>query len=88
MQPPLTFILEDHAVGGFTNAQPPTTDGDYAYEPYRGIGHLNLMTQLKASASPRCHYRSGSKRVEFSVVAHVKYGVLRLSKFQSLDLPQ
>ena len=85
MEPSTVFYLDGQPVGSFLGAQAPLAAGEYAYEPYRGPGHYSLTTQLKTSRIPRCQYTLGTTRVEFSVVAHVRHGVLRLSGFALLD---
>jgi hypothetical protein len=78
----ITFYIDGQAVGYFLDSPAPVSDGEYAYMPFRGPGHLNLMTQLQSSHAPRCHYLFDGKRVEFSVVAQSKSGLLRLAGFE------
>ena len=85
MQSRIAFYLDGQPVGSFSGPHAPIAAGEYAYEPYRGPGHYTLTTQLKTSQTPRCHYTLGTTRVEFSVVAHVRYGVLRLSGFELFE---
>ena len=81
MKAPVTFFLDNLPVGYFLDDCTPVAEGEYKYMPFRGPGHYSLGLQLKALNTPRCHYTSDSRRVEFSVLAHVEYGVLRLSNF-------
>jgi hypothetical protein len=83
MQAPVTFYLNNLPVGYFSDDSTPIADGDYKYMPYRGPGHYNLGLLLKSSQVPRCHYTSSGRRIEFSVLAQIEYGVLRLSGFES-----
>ena len=81
----VAFFLGNQVVGAFPGARPPTSDGTYPYEPYRGPGHLNLCVQLEASHAPRCHYVFEDKRIEFSVLSRDQYGTLRLVGFEVSD---
>ena len=85
MQHGVTFYLDTQPVGWFVDAQPPVTEGEYRYEPFRGPGHYNLLQGLDASHTQRCHYECNGKRVEFSVVGHSGYGVLTLVAFASVS---
>jgi len=85
MKAPVTFYLDNLPVGSFSDDCAPLTEGEYKYMPYRGPGHYNLALQLKASRVPRCHYNLDARRVEFTVLAHVEYGVLRLSGFETSE---
>jgi hypothetical protein len=77
----VAFYLDSQVVGDLLGPCPPSVEGEYTYMPYRGPGHHNLMTQLGTSRTPRCHFLKDGKRVEFSVVAHIEYGRLRLAGF-------
>jgi hypothetical protein len=81
---PVKFYLTSQVVGEFALADAPLQEGEHAYMPYRGPGHVNLMNQLKAGQVPRCHYVHEGRRIEFSVVAHIAYGMLRLNGFDKL----
>jgi hypothetical protein len=78
----VSFYLDSQIVGDFSGSSPPLCDGEYAYVPHRGPGHVNLMNQLMANHTPRCHYLLDGTRIEFSVVAHVTYGKLRVAGFE------
>jgi hypothetical protein len=80
-----TFYLNTQPVGCFSSDGVPTTDGEYKYMPYRGPGHYDLGVHLKTSRTPRCYYKEGTRRVEFSVAAHVGYGVLKLKDFEIVE---
>lgn len=77
----LGFYLGSSVVGVFKDDSPPTTEGSYRYEPYRGPGHYSLQTELKASRTPRCFYQTKERRVSFTVSACPSYGVLVLTDF-------
>jgi hypothetical protein len=85
MQHGVTFYLDREPIGWFVELQPPLTEGEHRYEPFRGPGHYKLMQTLKAAHTPRCHYESDGKRVEFSVVGHSAYGVLTLVGFEVVE---
>jgi hypothetical protein len=91
MERGVTFYLGSQPVGQFLNSPPPQQEGDFAYDPLRGPGHLNLTSQLNASHRPRCHYFLHGMRVDFSVTGHPKYAVLTLTGFvrdSGIERPQ
>jgi hypothetical protein len=81
------FYIDSQVVGFFKDGARPTSDGIYAYEPYRSPGHLNLHNQLGSAQVPRCYYEYESQRVSFSVVANPSAGLLSLAGFDGADFP-
>ncbi len=76
------FEYENEPVGRFTGSEPPASDGEYPYEPYRGPGHLHLQERLKESDAS-CSYSDAGRIVRFRVVACPSYGMLLLSSFDT-----
>jgi hypothetical protein len=78
------FLFEGQAVGVFKDGIAPTAEGNYAYVPYRGLGHHNMQVQLKQTGAARCAYVANNKRISFTVRACPQYGVLELAAFQEV----
>ena len=78
-----TFFFEGNAVGYFTEEPLPTVPGRYPYMPYRGPGHYKLGVALRSQGPQRCNYVAHGKKMHFTVVAWVSYGLLELSDFES-----
>ena len=78
------FYMGGQVVGFFKDRSPPTAEGTYPYEPYRGPGHLNLQKQLQSSRMPRCFYNTTDERVSFSTVE----AGLRIHKYWSSACPR
>jgi hypothetical protein len=76
------FEFESHAVGLFRDQAFPVEAGEYAYEPYRGLGHYEMQTALRNDAQVICKYMLNDQRVSFRVLSCPRYGVLNLSEFQ------
>jgi hypothetical protein len=76
------FTFENEPVGRFTDPSPPSADGVYRYEPYRGPGHFHLQERLKEAEAP-CSYSCRGATVTFKVVACPSYGMLQLTSFES-----
>ena len=77
-----TFYFDGNAVGYFTEEPLPTAPGRYHYMPYRGPGHYRLGLALRSAGPQRCHYIADGKKVHFTVVAWVSYGLLELRDFE------
>jgi len=75
------FYFDGRAVGYFVGGDGPRSAGSYRYEPYRGPGHYEMQTLLRAGGTPRCSYSAEGERVEFSVAGCPEYGVLDLCDF-------
>jgi hypothetical protein len=76
------IYMGSQVVGSFLDYPPPTSDGAYSYEPYRGPGHLNLHNQVEAGKAPRCFYDTATQRVYFCVIGSRTPGVLELVGFE------
>lgn len=74
------FCIDGRAVGLFEGALP-ISDGCYRYEPYRGIGHLDMCRTIAAFQFARCFYIDGSDVVHFEA-RHDGHQLLNLSNFQ------
>ena len=77
------FLFEGQPAGLLEAGTAPTTDGSYAYEPFRGPGHYKLALELKRAGTARCCYLAGDQRVWFTVCPTSEQQVLELSAFQS-----
>jgi len=77
-----TFFFEGNPVGYFVADALPSAPGHYQYMPYRGPGHLSLMTALKSAGPQRCHYVADRRKVQFTVLALISCGLLDLSDFE------
>jgi hypothetical protein len=79
------FSYKGMSVGFFEAAGYPTAPGRYRYMPYRGGGHYEMQTALKAGSRPRCSFRTDKRVVSFAVIACPEYGVLELVEFRNED---
>ena len=61
------FSLLDLVVGQFSAGVYPSRDGEVRYEPFRGPGHLQLQTALKAAGGADCYFSAKMTRVAFRV---------------------
>jgi len=77
------FFCDGLAVGLLLGAEAPRSPGSHTYEPYRGPGHYEMQSLLRAGGSPRCYYEAEGRRVFFTVGGCPEYGVLALSDFES-----
>ncbi len=75
----LKFSIGDLPVGFFKEAHYPNIPGQFRYESYRGLGHLQMQELLKSGAVARCHYSTGDERVSFSVTSCPQYGVIEIA---------
>ena len=76
------FFFEGMPVGYFEGSEYPRSPGRYRYVPYRGPGHYEMQTQLRASGCPRCYYEVDGTLVSFAVLNCPEPGVLELSDFE------
>lgn len=76
------FFLDAMPVGVFEEASPPCSSGYYRYQAYRGPGHYEMQTRLKAGSTPRCYYHQGDARISFTVHSCPDYGTLELRDFK------
>jgi hypothetical protein len=60
------FFFEEYAVGYFED-QPPSSQGQYRYIPFRGLGHYRLVKALASSGSQRCYYLAAGEKRYFTV---------------------
>ena len=51
----IQFFFGTQVVGYFED-QPPSSAGQYRYEPFRGPGHLCLVQELARKGPQCCHY--------------------------------
>jgi hypothetical protein len=77
--PPPVFFFSDLVVGQFSAGVYPAQDGEVSYEPFRGIGHLQLQTALKSAGGADCYFKREDERVAFRVVGCPHYGVLTIT---------
>ena len=52
----------------------PDEDGSYKYQPFRGIGHYEMETQLESGMSAKCYVRTS----KFIVKNIPEYGVIQI----------
>lgn len=62
----IVFYLEDGSSIGFIE-KVPEIDGNYQYEPFRGLGHYTMLIQIQASNRVKCYIQTEKKRIEFFV---------------------
>ena len=74
----LSFNFNDMAVG-VLNVGPPRRNGVYDYMPYRGPGHLEMVTALHAGNPARCRCAPPWEDVEFTAHEIPEYGKLRIT---------
>jgi hypothetical protein len=77
--PPPIFFFADLVVGQFSAGVYPSRDGEVHYEPFRGRGHLQLQTALKAAGGADCYFKRDGERVAFRVAGCPQYGVLTIT---------
>ncbi|RUT05053.1 hypothetical protein DSM106972_038740 [Dulcicalothrix desertica PCC 7102] len=57
----------------------PQENGNYQYEPYRGVGHLMMVDQVKAGNKAKCYVLlKGGEVAKFLVTNLPEYGVLQV----------
>jgi len=78
----LIFSIGNLEVGVFKERSYPETSGQYRYEPFRGPGHYELSTRLRAGTPTHCHYDIEFERVSFTVIACPEYGLIELTDFK------
>jgi hypothetical protein len=66
-------------VGQFSAGVYPAQDGEVRYEPFRGVGHLQLQSALKAAGGADCYFKREGERVAFRVAGCPRYGVLTIT---------
>lgn len=76
--PPPVFFFGEMVVGQFSDGAYPQRDGEVLYEPFRGPGHFQLQTALKATGRAACYFKRETERVGFEVVGCPRYGVLSI----------
>jgi hypothetical protein len=80
--PPNTFFFQDHVVGSLKE-EIPMTGGAFRYEPFRGVGHLNLQKELNEKGIAHCYRNLDGAMIEFSVAQNPKYGTLSVEPTNS-----
>jgi len=78
---PLKFWYEGQSVGYFETDDAPAAPGRYSYVPYRGPGHLALVTALRAGSRPCCCCRTPERTIYFRVYGVPAAQVLELDDF-------
>jgi hypothetical protein len=69
----IIFYLEtEYDVG--TIEKIPEHDGNYRYEPFRGIGHYDMATQLESGIGVKCYARQS----KFTVKSIPKHGTIEI----------
>lgn len=76
------FSFDGREVGYFVGGNGHRTAGSYRYEPYRGSGHYEMQTLLRAGGTPRCSNATEDELVRFTVGGCPRYGVLDLRDFE------
>jgi hypothetical protein len=80
------FMFEGNPVGFFEGPQAPRFAGLYRYMPYRGYGHLRMVTEVSRGRSPRCYFDATGKRTWFTVKALPEKRLLELQDFEQVEL--
>ncbi len=75
------FTYLNQPVGCFQT--PPKTSGCYQYEPYRSLGHYELIEQVGAQAKPQCEYSYQNKKRSFQITDSPEPGVLQIENIYS-----
>jgi hypothetical protein len=75
------FTYRGMPVGLFLGSNPPANDGVFAYEPYRGLGHLEMWKEIEANGFAECVYELNGTTRSFEVRDLGEYGKLALSNF-------
>lgn len=73
----IVFSLEDGSSIGFIE-KIPKINGNYKYEPFRGLGHYIMSTQIQAGSRVKCYVQVEDKRIEFLVKDIPEYGVIQV----------
>jgi hypothetical protein len=73
----IVFYLEDGSSIGFIE-RIPEIKGNYKYEPFRGLGHYRMSTQIQAGSRVKCYVQVEKKRIEFLVKNILEYGVIEV----------
>jgi hypothetical protein len=56
----------------------PEENGNYQYEPYRGLGHYAMVTQIKSGMKVKCCVQLEDKIIKFLVTDVPEYGVIHV----------
>jgi hypothetical protein len=80
------FYLGENAVGRFKEDAIPIRPGTYRYEPYRGLGHLEMVEALRENGSAACWYFSDHHKTTFSVVSWSRDCLIELAHFSAPDV--
>ena len=81
-EPELAFFIDGVFAATFEEENFPEADGRYRYMPWRGPGHYDLATTMRAFGFARCFYEDGPDVVHFTARPDTEYGFLNLSDFQ------
>ena len=73
------FFFDDVVVGQFSTGVYPSQDGEVHYQPFRGPGHMQLQTALKAAGAVACYFKRQDQKVVFRVLGCPRYGVLSIA---------
>lgn len=74
----LTFYFDGLPVGRFDLGTTPISAGDYPYEPFRGLGHHKMQTQLKTFGLAECRYST----IRFTITGRPRWRLLTLDNFR------
>jgi len=75
----IQFFFGTQVVGYFED-QPPSSAGQYRYEPFRGPGHLCLVQELARKGPQYCHYVANGETRYFTVASIPSVYVLEVSE--------
>ena len=75
------FTYNGGPVGMFLGSMPPTADGVFDYEPFRGLGHYEMWQEIEKSGFAMCAHERNGKPYTFEARDSGQYGKLALSGF-------
>jgi hypothetical protein len=73
----MKFFLENGSSIGILE-KIPVENGNYKYEPFRGIGHYQMATQIDAGGTVKCRLYNEGKVIRFIVKDISESGVLQI----------
>lgn len=56
----------------------PVEDGNYQYEPLRGIGHYAMSTQVRTGSTVKCYANVEERVIKFLIKDIPEYGVIQV----------
>src|SRR4051812_25747391 len=75
------FFFHGQPVGLFRGAALPQMTGVFEYEPFRGLGHLEMWQEIEKTGFARCDFEVNGAVCSFEVRDAGEYGSLALSHF-------